>query len=556
MLKYFIYCWNLLKREKDNCIRYLLSCFTSSIIKHLLSTQYIYIVYLILKNIKNIDNVKYYILGGQAITCILSVLHSKLLQHIVKKEIFFYQHIVSIQYKYILDRVTNNASYDWITQHSKKLESQLIIVSNDLYKLITKFHKLIYVITHTTLCIIAIILINPIISIINIIGLLLVTSFLIKRERQSEHIKKSCNETFLTLNDSIRNYCTIMFDTVLNGESRNYMSNICTSVRNSVIEQNKGIYFDNDTYYYVNYTILILYSVTLGIFMWLFQSNFADNISIFLLIRASFNNLDYFISLIMEWYVELKQYAINFDKLDDTFNATHFKRIIPKQYDLTSKFVLKINTLSFNYPNFSLNSSDIKISYKDKIIVNGISGSGKTTFIKLFRYILIPNNVDLELVYKDNKYKLEDGFGNISQSIVYCSQSGVTFVNGTLQEIITNNNYNQQIYDQVCKLTNIPLHFNNNNVDVSHISGGELQRINIAKTLYRAIKQDAKILIFDESDSNLDNQSSKKIYDNIFELFKKKLIIIIAHSDNIKQRTDFTKEILINNGNLIMQIIN
>jgi ABC-type bacteriocin/lantibiotic exporter with double-glycine peptidase domain len=259
----------------------------------------------------------------------------------------------------------------------------------------------------------------------------------------------------------------------------------------------------------------------------------------------------------MEWYIELKQFATNFDKLNNTFDATHFKRIIPIQHNLPDKYVLKINTLQFNYSNFNLECKEsIKLSYKDKIILHGRSGSGKTTFIKLFRNILIPNAHNVEIVHKNERFKLEDGFGNVSQTISYCQQNGITFVNGTLQQIVASDKFDNELFEQVCNIALIPNNLiNKENINATDISGGEHQRINIAKTLYRALKLNTKILIFDESDNNLDEQTSKQIYDNIFRIFNKKLVIIIAHSDSIKKRTDFTKEIFMNNGVMISRDI-
>ena len=57
----------------------------------------------------------------------------------------------------------------------------------------------------------------------------------------------------------------------------------------------------------------------------------------------------------------------------------------------------------------------------------------------------------------------------------------------------------------------------------SKISGGELQRICIARAIYR----ESEILILDEFTSALDEKTEKKIIDNIFKL--KKTIIIASH---------------------------
>ena len=66
----------------------------------------------------------------------------------------------------------------------------------------------------------------------------------------------------------------------------------------------------------------------------------------------------------------------------------------------------------------------------------------------------------------------------------------------------------------------------------NQISGGQAQRISIARALYR----NSEILVMDEPTSNLDNENEKKIMDLIFfNLFKTKTIIFTSHnSDNLK----------------------
>ena len=57
------------------------------------------------------------------------------------------------------------------------------------------------------------------------------------------------------------------------------------------------------------------------------------------------------------------------------------------------------------------------------------------------------------------------------------------------------------------------------------LSGGQLQRIGIARALYN----DPKVLIFDEASSALDNETEKKIMHDINKLKGDKTILIIAH---------------------------
>ena len=57
------------------------------------------------------------------------------------------------------------------------------------------------------------------------------------------------------------------------------------------------------------------------------------------------------------------------------------------------------------------------------------------------------------------------------------------------------------------------------------LSGGQMQRIGIARSLYKA----ADITILDESTRALDKQNEKKILRNLVRLGQNKTIIIISH---------------------------
>tara|TARA_Y100001980_G_C14331252_1_gene148536 strand:- start:134 stop:643 length:510 start_codon:yes stop_codon:yes gene_type:complete len=59
----------------------------------------------------------------------------------------------------------------------------------------------------------------------------------------------------------------------------------------------------------------------------------------------------------------------------------------------------------------------------------------------------------------------------------------------------------------------------------SNLSGGQLQRVGIARALYN----NPEIIVFDEATSNLDTISEKKIMVTINELARSKTIIMIAH---------------------------
>jgi ABC-type bacteriocin/lantibiotic exporter with double-glycine peptidase domain len=64
-----------------------------------------------------------------------------------------------------------------------------------------------------------------------------------------------------------------------------------------------------------------------------------------------------------------------------------------------------------------------------------------------------------------------------------------------------------------------------------NLSGGQLQRINLARALYAK----PSILVLDEATNALDKNAEKRILKTIFNEYKDKTIILISHnSENIK----------------------
>lgn len=73
-------------------------------------------------------------------------------------------------------------------------------------------------------------------------------------------------------------------------------------------------------------------------------------------------------------------------------------------------------------------------------------------------------------------------------------------------------------------------------IDENKISGGEAQLIEIARLMIN--QPTPEIVIFDESFSALDNKTFDKIWENIIEIFKDKIIIIVSHNLPKKVKID------------------
>ena len=71
------------------------------------------------------------------------------------------------------------------------------------------------------------------------------------------------------------------------------------------------------------------------------------------------------------------------------------------------------------------------------------------------------------------------------------------------------------------------------------ISGGERQRLSIAKAIYA----NKDIYLFDEATNALDEKTEDKIFYNLKKIFENKIVILISHNHKISNYCDHIYEI-------------
>lgn len=209
---------------------------------------------------------------------------------------------------------------------------------------------------------------------------------------------------------------------------------------------------------------------------------------------------------------------------------------------------------SGNEKTIILNNINLDIYEGDFIIVMGPSGAGKTTLLFIISGLEKPSlgTVFWEEIPINNledheiqKYKLKK-IGMVFQNY-YLIPSMNAIDNVSLPMMLLGQLDNQQISQRAQKLLEIVgIPKNRFNDLISSFSGGQMQRISIA----RALANNPDIIIADEPTGNLDTKNSQ----NIMELFNtinkelNKTIIIATHDPKIAAFSD--KIIFIQDGKI------
>ena len=197
-----------------------------------------------------------------------------------------------------------------------------------------------------------------------------------------------------------------------------------------------------------------------------------------------------------------------------------------------------IKNLNYIYPNSkktSLKNINLNIKKGETIGIIGESGSGKSTLLDIILGLLPVDKKNISIFGNplgDVVKAWQKEIGYVSQNIYLTDDSIKKNIALGVSEI----NINKQNINNAIKLSQLSNFVSNSEKGLdtivgergARISGGEKQRIGIARALYN----NPSVLVFDEATSSLDIKNEEEIINTINNLKGKKTIIIVSHRPN------------------------
>lgn len=200
---------------------------------------------------------------------------------------------------------------------------------------------------------------------------------------------------------------------------------------------------------------------------------------------------------------------------------------------------IRLEHVSFRYEDSGedvIHDLSLTISPGEKIALVGMNGAGKSTLIKLICGLYRPASGKIYLDGQDVSALSPEGyrkeFAVVFQDVFAFSFSLADNVSCRTEEETDSRRLQQCLQDaglweRVLQLEKKEQTYMNKDLDAAGVSlsGGELQRLMLARALYK----DSPVVILDEPTAALDPLAESRMYEKYYEMTRDKTSIFISH---------------------------
>lgn len=210
---------------------------------------------------------------------------------------------------------------------------------------------------------------------------------------------------------------------------------------------------------------------------------------------------------------------------------------------------ISVSNLTFGY-DYRTVLKDISFTLKsgDFLAVIGNNGSGKSTLIKC---ILGINKIPVAKIFLDDvditEYKNYRNIGYVPQKFDDFNYEFPITVN----EILQVSKYTNFTEDQKLELLDKVGILELQNENINNLSGGQLQRVFIA----RSLMNNPKLLILDEPTVGVDRENVEGFYKTINELNNEGITIMLITHNIHESKANFSHVLSLHNGEALFREI-
>ena len=227
--------------------------------------------------------------------------------------------------------------------------------------------------------------------------------------------------------------------------------------------------------------------------------------------------------------------------------------------ELPQDRTIRFENISFTYAGAGnepvLKNLHLEIQQGKTTAIVGMSGSGKTTILKLLLKFYDTYTGDLKIGNGNIKYISAKFWRSQCGAVM---QDGYIFNDSIAKNIAVNDEmpdykrlvHAAQVANILSFIESMPLGFNTKvGAEGNGISAGQRQRILIARVVYK----DPEYIFFDEATNALDANNEKVIMENLQSFFTGKTVVVVAHRLSTVKNADniivLENGIITENGN-------